>query len=243
MGATLPLVIKGAEARGGTLGEHLGVLYGSNAIGAIVGTIAAGLYLIPGLGIHRTFLTAATLNLAVGAGALALSGLQPWTTNGAPAVPNTTVNAASTSPTPRQLLVVLGVFTVSGVISLAIEVVWFRVLTLFLRPTVYGFAVMLATILTGIALGSYLVTPLLERRGRWLTVLAGFELAIGIAIVLSFRPLAYFARSLQPAVADAVAHHARLSGFSDCRQSAGDLSDGAADGDGVSDRTARVDAR
>jgi spermidine synthase len=53
MGATLPLVIKGSEARGGSLGAHLGVLYGSNAIGAIVGTIAAGLYLIPGLGIHR----------------------------------------------------------------------------------------------------------------------------------------------------------------------------------------------
>ena len=44
-------------------------------------------------------------------------------------------------------------FTVSGFVSLALEVVWFRVLTLFLRPTVYGFAVMLATILAGIALG------------------------------------------------------------------------------------------
>jgi spermidine synthase len=106
-------------------------------------------------------------------------------------MPDTTADTASTSPTRRQLLVVLGVFTVSGVISLAIEVVWFRVLTLFLRPTVYGFAVMLATILTGIALGSYIATPLLERRERWLTVLAGFELVIGIAIVLSFRPLAY----------------------------------------------------
>jgi spermidine synthase len=77
------------------------------------------------------------------------------------------------------------------VIGLAIEVVWFRVLTLFLRPTVYGFAVMLATILTGIALGSYVVTPLLERRLRWLSILAGLELAVGVAIVLSFRPLAY----------------------------------------------------
>ena len=77
MGATLPLVIKGSEARGGSLGAHLGVLYGSNAIGAIVGTIAAGLYLIPGLGIHGTFLAAAAVNLAVGAGALALSGVAP----------------------------------------------------------------------------------------------------------------------------------------------------------------------
>src|SRR5262249_35500620 len=77
MGATLPLVIKGSAARGGSLGAHLGVLYGSNAIGAIVGTIAAGLYLIPGLGIHSTSLAAAAVSLAVGAGALVISGLAP----------------------------------------------------------------------------------------------------------------------------------------------------------------------
>ena len=204
MGATLPLVIKGSEARGGSLGAHLGVLYGSNAIGAIVGTIAAGLYLIPGLGIHSTFLAAAAINLAVGAGALVISGLAPSrdSVTGNPVreitpsseliPPKLAEQAASEGGlTDGQLLVVVAVFTVSGVISLAIEVVWFRVLTLFLRPTVYGFAVMLATILTGIALGSYVVTPLLERRLRWLSILAGLELAVGVAIVLSFRPLAY----------------------------------------------------
>jgi spermidine synthase len=219
MGATLPLVIKGSEARGGSLGAHLGVLYGSNAIGAIVGTIAAGLYLIPGLGIHGTFLTAAAVNLAVGAGALVISALAPprdsvaearvrqttpssrlvppklaerLATEGGPVPPKLAERHASEGGlTDRQLLVVIAVFTLSGVISLAIEVVWFRVLTLFLRPTVYGFAVMLATILTGIALGSYVVTPLLERRLRWLSILAGLELAVGVAIVLSFQPLAY----------------------------------------------------
>ena len=204
MGATLPLVIKGSEARGGSLGAHLGVLYGSNAIGAIFGTIAAGLYLIPGLGIHSTFLAAAAVNLAVGAGALVISGLAPSrdSVTGNPVreitpsseliPPKLAEQAASEGGlTDGQLLVVVAVFTVSGVISLAIEVVWFRVLTLFLRPTVYGFAVMLATILTGIALGSYVVTPLLERRLRWLSILAGLELAVGVAIVLSFRPLAY----------------------------------------------------
>jgi spermidine synthase len=208
-------------------------LYGSNAIGAIVGTIAAGLYLIPGLGIHGTFLAAAAVNLAVGAGALALSGVTPHgsrdhdparerlsqsepvppklaerhasedgpvlpklaerhASEGGPVLPKLAERHASEGGmTDRQLLVVIAVFTLSGVIALAIEVVWFRVLTLFLRPTVYGFAMMLATILTGIALGSYVVTPLLERRLRWLSILAGLELAVGVAIVLSFRPLAY----------------------------------------------------
>ena len=83
------------------------------------------------------------------------------------------------------------VFAISGAVSLALEVVWFRVLTLFLRPTVYGFAVMLAMILVGISTGSFLVTPLLNRRLRSMAVLAGLELAIGIGIVLSLRPLVY----------------------------------------------------
>ena len=79
---------------------------------------------------------------------------------------------------------ILGVFALSGLVSLALEVVWFRVLTLFLRPTVYGFAVMLATILAGISIGSYLVDALARApRIRWIALLAGLELAIGTAAV------------------------------------------------------------
>ena len=189
MGATLPLVLKASTFRSSALAGQVGLLYGSNAAGAIVGTLAAGLYLIPTLGIQRTFLVAAGLNILIGASAVALS----WF-----ARPSAAPTATADAPPPTReaaerpaLQVLLAVFTLSGVVSLALEVVWFRVLTLFLRPTVYGFSVMLATILAGISIGSYLATPLLGRRLRWLTVLAAIELAIGIAIVLSFRPLVY----------------------------------------------------
>jgi hypothetical protein len=64
--------------------------------------------------------------------------------------------------------VILGVSRLSGVVSPGVEVVWFRGLTLFIRPTVYGYAVMLAAVLSGISLGSYLVTPFLGRRWPWL---------------------------------------------------------------------------
>ena len=64
---------------------------------------------------------------------------------------------------------------------------------------------MLATILAGISIGSYLVTPWLNRRRiPWMIVLAGLELAIGVAVLLSFRPLAYLpqlAARLTPVVA------------------------------------------
>jgi spermidine synthase len=190
MGATLPLVLKASTFRSSSLAEQVGLLYGSNAAGAIVGTLAAGLYLIPTLGIQRTFSVAAALNVVIGASAVALS----WFARPAAAPSAAAVDAplpvGDTADRPG-LQVILAVFTLSGVVSLALEVVWFRVLTMFLRPTVYGFSVMLATILAGISIGSYLATPLLGRRIRWLTALAAIELALGIAIVLSFRPLVY----------------------------------------------------
>jgi len=193
MGATLPLVLKSSAFRTQAPGERIGFLYSANTAGAIVGTLAAGLYLIPGPGIRRTFLLAAGLNLLVGALAIVLGSVSPGSGDSSP--PSLVVDAVEAGDArdkrrKRAEGFVLVVFALSGLTSLALEVVWFRVLTLFLRPTVYGFSVMLATILAGIAFGSYVVAPVLDRRARWIAVLAGLELAIGVAVVLSFSPLA-----------------------------------------------------
>ena len=64
MGATLPLVIKSSVVRTTRLGERMALLYGMNTTGAIVGALAAGLYLIPDRGIHGTFLVAASAERA-----------------------------------------------------------------------------------------------------------------------------------------------------------------------------------
>jgi spermidine synthase len=186
MGATLPLVVKAVAVRGTKLGERVGVLYASNTAGAIAGTLAAGLYLIPGIGIEKTFLVAATSNLVVGLTAILLSRRLPQSE-----IARLKPRALSDGiwSAPMRLRIVLAVFALSGFVALALEVVWFRVLTLFLRPTVYGFAMMLATILAGTAIGSYLIAPFLDRRRSWIAVLAMLELAIGVAAELSFRPL------------------------------------------------------
>ena len=211
MGATLPLVVKAAATRAGRLREQIGVLYGSNAAGAIAGTLAAGLYLIPGFGIRHSFFVAAAMNAAVGTTALLLSALakdDAQTIDAGPTLRSgaTIESGATVAPVldRTRLRIVLAVFALSGVTSLGLEVVWFRVLTLFIRPTVYSFSSMLATVLIGIALGSYLVTPLLTKRLRWMTTLAVLQLATGIVALLSFWPLVYlpaFTESLTPIVA------------------------------------------
>jgi spermidine synthase len=197
MGATLPLVIKSSAFRAGRLGERLGLLYGTNTAGAIAGTLAAGLYLIPSRGIHGTFLLAAGVNLLAGACAVLIARAAPsndgtgWVRAAAQHHMDTPGDGrdADGLNTLRRLKLILFVFALSGFAALALEVVWFRVLTLFLRPTVYGFALMLAAILAGIAMGSYLVAPVLDRRLRWIAVLACLELAIAGATLRSFGSL------------------------------------------------------
>jgi spermidine synthase len=167
----------------------MALLYGMNTAGAIVGALAAGLYLIQAHGIRATFVVAATLNLVVGLSA-SLIGRQVAASVGAAddAFPSDASNAFLAIDR-RRLYLILAVFGFSGFTSLALEVVWVRVLTLFLRPTVYGFALMLSAVLGGIAIGSYLVTPFLDRRARWIAILASLEMGIGVAAVLSFRAL------------------------------------------------------
>lgn len=195
MGATLPLVIKSSAFRASRLGERMALLYGMNTAGAIVGALLAGLSLIPGLGIQRTFIVAAGINLTVGLVALLLGtrvALPRGDAGGLEAFDDLSTRPDEAPPAAlddRRLGLVLAIFALSGFTSLALEVVWFRVLTLFLRPTVYGFAFMLATILAGIAIGSWLVTPFLDRRARWLEILAGLEFAIGVTALLSFEGL------------------------------------------------------
>ena len=185
MGTTLPLVVRSAMGRG-ALGSKVGLLYGFNTAGAIAGTLAAGLWLIPGVGIQASFLYAAAINIAIGAVAMVAG----WRTSPVQKTGSDSMTKHAIGSDPAQR-VVLWAFAVSGFASLALEVIWFRVLVLFVRPTVYTFSLMLATILAGIAIGSWVIAPFLQRRANWLVVLAVVELALALTVVLSFAALPY----------------------------------------------------
>jgi spermidine synthase len=194
MGATLPLVMKSSLTRADAVGQRMGLLYGTNTAGAIAGALLAGFVLIPGIGLMWGFRLAASINVLIGAVALFAS----WRL-GVPVVETTAAAAAregraadaaapvEASAFARRLVLV--VFLLSGVTSLALEVLWFRVLVIFLRPTTYSFTLMLATVLAGIAIGSYIATPILNRRRNYLAWLAGIELSLGVAALSSFQGL------------------------------------------------------
>lgn len=199
MGATLPFVLKASIFQRGSLAAQVGILYGSNATGAIVGTVVSGLALIPQLGLQKTFWVAAACNLGVALASLALNArLQQLGGAEAPATPAVVERTDEAAPMPPSTLrTILWVFALSGAISMAMEVVWFRVITMIVRPTVYSFAMMLATLLAGIAVGSYAIAPLLARRLSWLGVLAVLELLLAVLLVSSFRPLQWLPQATE----------------------------------------------
>jgi spermidine synthase len=194
MGATLPLIVKSAITREERVGGKIGLLYAINTTGAIVGALMAGFYFIAELGVARSFQIAAGTNITIGLIAVIASYLIPAP---APApAPGTKAPYAPQAPyalyapyAPSARAVVLWVFFVSGIMSLALEIVWFRMLVVFLRPTAYAFTIMLACVLAGIAIGSAMAAPILRTRRDWLPALASIQAAIGVAAVLSFNAL------------------------------------------------------
>jgi spermidine synthase len=194
MGATLPLVMESALVRDRAVASRIGLLYAANTTGAILGALLAGFYLVSHVGIANSFRYAALTNLIVGVLAILLAYTRPARAPQPASEERTPALTAEEGLTPSAQRVVLWTFALSGVLSLAIELVWFRMLVVFLRPTAYAFTIMLAAVLAGIALGSAVATPLLRSRIAWLPVLTAVQLLIALTAVVSFNALAYLQR-------------------------------------------------
>lgn len=165
MGGTLPAMTRAFVDRIGSLGRELPLLYALNTSGAVVGSLLAGFVLIRAVGVHPTLGIAVAANLAVGALALRLAargGERVGEAAPAAAVPR----AEEPEPGPADAGSGFGILlamALSGIASLALEVIWTRVLVLVVGTSTYAFVTMLATFLVGIALGSFLARALADR--------------------------------------------------------------------------------
>ena len=143
MGATLPAIARWVKSTPKGV-SWLGLFYGGNIAGAVLGTMLAGFYLLRVYDIEIASFVAVALNLMVAVTAMTLS--------------RQTIYQKSDSKEhfyiikeewPVYLTVML-----SGATALAAEVLWTRHLSLFIGATVYGFALILSVFLIGLGLGS-----------------------------------------------------------------------------------------
>ncbi len=189
MGATLPLLARLFVQRKGDAGDRIGLLYGANTAGAVVGTAVAGLVLLPGIGLRwTTWLTAL--------GNLSLAALAVWLDRRAPAgaaQPLDDLDRDLIDGAVSPDVASLAVIALAGAASLICEVAWTRLVGLVLGGTTYAFTAMLLAVLIGIALGGRLAGPLADtawRRGGTrgvLIVLAQVQIAFaGVTWGLTF---------------------------------------------------------
>src|SRR5215475_9026420 len=188
MGLTLPVIIEDPLLRETEFGRAIGFLYGSNTLGAMLGAILGEAYLIGASGLYGTSLAAgATLCIAAAIallltkfGAARYAGLK---TTGPIAHSKFPLSFdASYRPPWRLLSVSFG----TGLIFLALEVIWFRFLRLYITSLPTAFSIMLAIVLAGIGVGGLVAGVVFRSFRRLKEMLVILLLAAAILVLLSY---------------------------------------------------------
>ncbi|MGA1825695.1 MAG: hypothetical protein ACMUIP_13650, partial [bacterium] len=181
MGATLPILVKAAYNKESDFSNILGLLYGWNTFGAVIGVIICELFLIKFFGIKSTAFIAASFNFLAALGAFLLSTIY---------TKNEELPQAAQETLPQKIIWpsynLLGASFLSGFIFLVLEVIWFRFMSLFFNAFSWFFACMLAVVLGGISLGGFIASQWGKRKTDLHINLHLLCLANSLLIVISY---------------------------------------------------------
>jgi len=167
LGMTFPLMSAGVlRLRSRKPGRTLSLLYCSNSLGAAVGVLVAGFYLVRLSGLPGTLLSAAMLNLLVAAATIGIivaarragAGTEPSSARAT--MSGGLQGTGQTSALQRLLL-----FTAFGtaVASFLYEIAWVRMLALVLGSATHSFELMLSAFILGLALGAWWIRTRADR--------------------------------------------------------------------------------
>jgi spermidine synthase len=204
LGMTFPLMSAGVLRLEQTRpGRTLSILYFANSLGAAVGVLVAGFYLVEAAGLPGTLLAAVILNLVVAvvtigvivaertekaekAEAAALADLSASSAAmGEPAAVGESAGEAKSASLQRLLL-----FTAFGtaVASFIYEIAWIRMLALVLGSATHSFELMLSAFILGLALGAWWIRTRADRMADPIRTLGVVQWVMG-ALALSTLPL------------------------------------------------------
>jgi spermidine synthase len=192
MGLTLPVLIEDPVLRQTNFARAIGFLYGFNTLGAVAGAVLGEGYLIAAFGLRGTSL-AAGLAVCIAA-AVALIVAKREGESGTNVLQRTFPLRLSVTYRPpwRLLFVSFG----TGCILLALEVIWFRFLRLYVASSPTAFAVMLAVVLAGIGAGAILGGAIHRSEAQPNHLLPALLLSTAILVLLSYL---FFPGELFPA--------------------------------------------
>jgi len=172
MGATLPALSRSVETTPAGV-SWMGLFYAGNTVGAVIGSLLAGFYLLRVHDMPTATYAAVALNATVAVLALALAGQT--------ARPATAPAPEWTEPAKGAGVVHLAI-ALSGMTALAAEVIWTRLLSLLFGATTYTFSLILAAFLLGLGLGSSLGSAVARTASRPRVVFGWCQALLAAAI-------------------------------------------------------------
>ena len=168
MGGTLTLLIRHLVRQDVSIAPvRIAGLYAANTVGAALGCFLTDFALVPSVGLFRTQMIAVALNMAAGAGALALATISrdaPPVSPKAKARRQVSDDVFLPNQTQSTIVLASAALALTGFAALGMEILWFRHATVLLGGFRAVFALLLTVVLTGIAVGAY-AGGILARRG------------------------------------------------------------------------------
>ncbi|MBX7119519.1 MAG: hypothetical protein K1X31_11015 [Gemmatimonadaceae bacterium] len=208
LGATFPLMSAGlirrlgGDGAAGT-GRVLGILYFANSIGAAIGVLVAGFWLVEAVGLPGTLTTAAVLNILVAVVTYVVlradadpdpleaafdravlgdpAAREPASAVALPADGYAAAEAARADAALARLLLWTAFGT--AVASFIYEIAWIRMLALVLGSATHAFELMLSAFILGLAIGAFVIRTRADRAPDRLRLLGIVQLAMGTLAV------------------------------------------------------------
>ncbi len=187
MGATIPVMVVGlSDRRKG----RVSTVYGVNTLGAVLGALMTGLFLIRILGMSQTRFVATGCNIV--AALLGVSAANRRIESQVTLVEQTLDLMPGAGYSRRQLG---AMYFVAGYVALGLEVVWLRFLGIVNTNSTVTFSLTLSVYLLALGLGSLVLFPVL-RRFMWpTTIFSTGNLAVAFASLMTL-PVIYAAPTL-----------------------------------------------
>ena len=184
MGATLPLIGSWSIGKNSErIISDISILYSLNTFGAVAGCLYTQTIALKYFGVSATNLTAIGMNFLV---FLLCTPLRSYfiknSSSKTPAIKYKINRVSSSAPDRKFSLLLIFIFAYSGMAALASEILWTRVLVFPMGTTLNSFALILATFLFGIALGSIMADKLLGNSNHILKFLL-IQLSIAISCI------------------------------------------------------------
>jgi predicted membrane-bound spermidine synthase len=182
LGATFPLMTGGISRRfAQTKGRVVAQMYFLNSLGAAIGILVSGFYLINLLGLPGTMVMAGLINIFIAVVMMVFS----W--KSVENVTNTkeeVITGISKDKT-RFLMIFLVASFITGAASFMYEIGWIRMLSMVLGSTVQSFELMLSAFILGLAIGAFWIKFRIDNSKKLHATFSLIQILMGLFAISS----------------------------------------------------------